>query len=393
MAGVEIHTYADVVDGLAEFVGAHSQSANQSQLRKSIQSAYLEITQVFDWSFLNVNGRIHLKAAENTGTCVYDHTGGSSERLLTLTDATWPDWVIDASIQFGGVVSDIESELTTTTATLDAMMNPGKDVESGSFTLYPRWYRLPADFVSFTTPMEDTPWRLGTYITPTEMAQRDRYNPQTGDICYYTIGPVPDLLGAMGLFVYPASNADETFDFVYKRRPRQLRYAGTDANDYGGTIGGTAAAITGTDTAFESSMGGSILRIGGASYRPTGVEGLHPWVEQRSIKSVSSTTELTLDATATAYSGTWSGKKYTITDPIDLDVVVYDAFLRLCEKKAAEALDLKSVSQITRVAANAMALAKGGDARVKQRRVAGGGTAAGTRWAHTDRSTRVEAGV
>ncbi len=396
MPAVEIHTYADAIDNLAEFTGAHSRSANQSELRKCVQSAYREIAMVRDWSFLNVNGRVHLKAAKSTGTMVYDHTGGEEERLLTLSSATFPDWIIDASVQFGDVVSDIEGIDTTdptTIATLDAMMNPGKDVASGEFTLYPRWYRLPADFMSFTTPMEARTWRLGEYLTFTEMAQLDRFVPQTGDIRYHTIAPVPDLYGALGLFVYPASNADETFDFVYKRWPRQLRYAGYDNSEYTGTIGGTAAAITGTDTAFESSMAGSILRVGGTTLRPSGVEGLSPWVEQRSIKSVASTTGLTLDASVTAYTGTWSGKKYAITDPIDLDIAAYDAFLRLCEKKVAEHLDLKSLLQITRSADNALALAKGGDSRVKQRRVAGGGVPIGTRLAYTDRSTRVEGGL
>ena len=393
MPAAEIHTYADVIASLAEFVGAHGASASQARMRLCVQSAYREITQAHDWSFLNVSGRIQLKAAESTGACVYDHTGGAAERLLTLTGATWPDWVIDASVQFGGVVSDIETEESTTTATLDAMMNPGQDVASGDFTLYPRWYRLPADFVSFTAPMETTSWRLGQYISPTELAQLDRYTPLTGDIRYYTVAPVPDVYGAMGLFVYPASNADETIDFVYKRRPRQLRYTGLDGNDFAGTIAGLADAITGTETAFESSMEGAILRIGGTSYRPTGIEGLYPWVEQRSIKSVTNATGLTLDASVTAYSWSWSSKKYTITDPIDLDVVAYDAFLRLCEKHAANLLDMKGKRDIARMADNAMALAKCGDARVKQRRVAGFGAIVGTRLAYTDRSTRVEAGT
>lgn len=393
MPAVEIHTYADAIDNLDEFVGPHGTSTSQRQLRLCIQSAYRELTQAHDWSFLQVNGRIHLKEAENTGTCVYDHTGGSSERLLTLTGATWPTWIADGSIQFGGVVSDIEASVTTTTATLDATMNPGEDVESGKFTLYPRWYRLPADFISFTAPMETTAWRLGQYVTPTEMAQFDRYRPSTGDIQHYTVAPVPDLYGVMGLFVHPASNADETIDFVYKRRPRQLRYAGLDPNDFAGTIAGLAAAITGSSTAFESSMAGSILRIGGTTKRPTGIEGLNPWVEQRSIKSVASTTAMTLDASVTAYSGSWSGKKYTITDPLDLDVVAYDAFLRLCEKHAANMMDLKGKQGIAQEATNALAIAKGGDARVRQRRFAGGGTVVGTRMAHTSRSTRVETGV
>ena len=74
----------------------------------------------------------------NTGQVSYDHTGGSSERLVTLTGGSWPGWVsTDAAITIAGTRYSIASVPTTTTLTLSAtsstdVNNPGTDVSSTS---------------------------------------------------------------------------------------------------------------------------------------------------------------------------------------------------------------------------------------------------------------------
>lgn len=75
----------------------------------------------------------------NTGTVSYDHTGGSSERLVTLSGGSFPAWVdTDAAITIAGVRYPIASVLSSTTLTLNAasstntVNNPGADVGSTS---------------------------------------------------------------------------------------------------------------------------------------------------------------------------------------------------------------------------------------------------------------------
>jgi len=90
-------------------------------------------------------------------------------------------------------------------------------------------------------------------------------------------------------------------------------------------------------------MVNSILRIGkSTTYAPAGLESQYPYGEQRVVKSVASSTSLTLDANVAT---SRSGVKYRISDPIDLDVILYDAFLRCCDKHLARALRAKNYRQ------------------------------------------------
>lgn len=367
----EVYTYADALDHLSDFLQGHGQSADQAKLRRAILAAYREVTAAHDWSFLTIPGRIQLRAPQTTGTVVYTH----ATRILTLTGATWPQtWVEDAAVRFDGLVCDVQSYTDGTNVVLDAITNPGADVASTTYSLYPRWYALPADFAAFDGPLEETTWLQSRYISPKEWLSLDRYRSDTGDVSWYTVMAVPDLYGQMGLFIHPPSNAAETLDFVYKRRPRGLRYSGHDTAEMAGTvtISAGSASVTGHGTGFSAAMVGSLLRIGDSStYWPTGIEGGYPYVEQRSIKTrtvAAGAAAITLDAGVTLEV---NSKKYRVTDPIDFDAAAIDALLRCAEKQIARLMNLKDRAEITKLAADAMQLARWGDTRIRQRRVVG----------------------
>ncbi len=365
-----LFTYADAISDLSDFIRGYGLSAPQEVLRRCVKQAYRQLFEAHDWSFLYSPGRIQLQAAESTGTVVYDHTGGTYERQLTLTGATWPAWVEDAAVRFNSVVCEVESRKSDTVVTLDATLNPGADVASTSFVVYPRWYVLPPDFGAMTRPLETSKWIGARNISPTEMLALDRYREDTGNIKYYSIGRAQGLYGSMALSVFPPSNVTETLDFVFKKRQRDLRYTGHDGGDYAGTLSVSqdSAAVTGSGTSFVSGMVGSILRLGDTSDKPTGRDGLHPWAEQRAIVAVANATTLTLDADVTT---TYSSVKYVVTDPLDFDVTVYDAFLALCERNLAIARDFKDKVFFVARATEELFKAKGGEGRVQQRRIAG----------------------
>ena len=361
-----LFTYADAIADLVDFTQGHGLGAPQPAIRSAVRQAYRQLFAVHDWSFGYSPGRIQLQAAVSTGTVVYTH----STRTLVLTGATWPSWILDAVVRFNNVVCEVDTQTDSTTIVLDATLNPGADVASTTFSCYPRWYVLPPDFGAMTRPLEKTAWLGARNISPTEMLALDRYREDTGDIKYYSIGRAQGLYGSMALSVHPASNATETLDFVYKKRQRDLRYTGHDGTDYAGTLSVSqdTAAVTGAGTSFVSGMVGSILRLGDTSDRPTGIEGLHPWAEQRAISAVTDSTTLTLDANVTTG---YSAVKYVITDPLDFDVAVYDAFLALCERNLAVARDWKNKADFVALANKAVFDAKCADGRVQQRRIAG----------------------
>jgi len=77
---------------------------------------------------------------------------------------------------------------------------------------------------------------------------------------------------------------------------------------------------------------------------------------------------LTLDASVTTGR---SGVKCVVTDPIDLDISLQDAFLRCAEKHLAFARNFDGKEKIAAIAEDALFRAKCADGRVCERRVAG----------------------
>lgn len=375
----QVFTFCDAIHELEEFAREASISAAGRTIRGAIRRAYREIISAHDWSCLRANGRIFLKACQDTGTVTYDHTGGTYERELTLSGASWPTDAINYSVRIetdnGDVVCDIDERKSDTVVTLNATMNPGADIAAGAeYTCYPRYYRLPNDYLSMDQPVEEALDTLGQYISPAEMLNLDRYTSTSGDVEYFTIMPVPDLYGVMGLYVYPYADADRTLDFVYRRKPRELRYIGTDVSESPGTItvsdgSTTVSAYGGTISIFTADHIGSILRIGTSSTKlPTGLDGLLPYAEQRTILEYTSDVEVTVDAEIQT---TRSSVKYSITDPIDLDAMVYDAMMANAKMFIAYEKGAKNADQLAGLAANSLFRAKCADTRVTQRRVAG----------------------
>lgn len=347
-------TYADMIEHLVEFASGHEIPVTQTVLRQAIEEAYEEIASAHDWPFLQRQGRIHLRAAQRTGTVSYTH----ATRTITLSGATFPAWAKDASIRFGGLLSDIEERIDDTTATLNAAMNPGKDVAETTYQLFPRWYHLPEGFLRFTGPYAEDSYRWGSPISLTEMLECYRYHDDIGEILYHAIAETPDVYGRMALYVWPPSAADATLDYIYTRRPRGLRFSGHDAGDWAGTVSvayGSSGAV-GAGTAFDEEQAGSILRIGRDANRPTGYTGEHPFALERAIKVVADAAHLAMDG---ASPKTLSGVGYMVTDPVDLGKAAHNAFRRLCELRLVAKRNHKLVERCQELADRALLEAMG----------------------------------
>lgn len=370
MSAPQIITYRDAIDAAVDFLSGNAGSAASKDVRRCVHSALREVTDANDWSFLHKHGRIHLHAAE-TCTITYDHTGGTVERKLTIGTGSWPSWAVDAVVRIGDVVSYVATRESATVLTLDSVLNPGADIAAGtSCTIYPNYYALPTDFRSFDGPWGENSWSLGIGLSPSEMMAMDRFESSTGTIAYYCVRAIDDLIGTLGLFIAPASDADETIDFLYSRRPRQLRYSGHDTVDTAGTISVTAgsAAVTGSGTHFETRMIGSVLRVGqDTTHIPEGLSGQYPFDDERTIIAVTGATAATLDANIVTAR---SAVKYCISDPIDIDSSAQNAFFRCLEKHLAIARNMKTKAEAIQLYNEALFLAKGGDNHDRSRRVA-----------------------
>lgn len=373
MTKPQVFAYQDLLEAMDDFVQALGASSKQSQNRRAIEEAYREVAGSHDWSFLHVTGRVLVKAPQGTGTVTFDYTGGEYERMLQLEGATWPDWVENACIRFNDTVCDVELMKSSTVVTLDAQMCPLENVEATTYSLFPRWYILPSDFVSMDRPMDaSNAWKLGEVRSISEILELLHNDTSTGDTDYYAVGPAPDLYGSMALYIWPPSDATEALTFPYKRRPRELRYSGLDiGTDAAGTVSVTAGdnEVTGSGSAFDVEMAGSLLRIGSSTTRlPTGIVGGTRYAEQRVIHRAPTATRILLDTTVET---TRDNVRYTITDPLDVDVAAYDAVVACARRNLVREKTPKLYPIYQDAYAKALARAKGDDYRITQRRVCG----------------------
>ena len=333
--GFSYLTFADAYDMGAAFLRGHGREASSEVIRRAIQEAHLDIINAHDWTSLEHPGRIHLHAAQTTGTITYTH----STRTLTLSGATWPTWVLDGSLILNSILCQVEAYVSSTVIILDSSLNPGDDLAAETtYRLFCPWYPLPTDFVNFTGPSGRDTWAYGQKISMTEMAGYQRnYSTSTGAARYYAIGERPNTPAEKAIYLWPFASTAEPLDFTYNRRPRELQYSGRDAADMAGTITVTSGsnAVTGSSTTFEDQMAGAMILIGrDGTAIPTGRYGLNRFAEQHRIHSITSATALALTANV---SQSLSAVKYIITDPIDIETCAQNAFLRYMEMHLAMA--------------------------------------------------------
>ncbi len=352
-----ILAYADAYAHCLRFMEGMG-PAPASVVRGAIGEAYQTVMNAHDWPFLTGNYRIQLQAPYSTGTVVYDHTGGSSERLLTLTDGTFPSDAADWSVRLDGVVCDVEQYIDSTHVTLDSVMNPGADVASTTFTLYQRWYALPNDFIAMTPPITENSL-FGKPVTMTKILRLDRQSYSSGNISCYAIGERPDVHGDMAIFPWPTAAAAASLDFIYIRRPRALRHCGHKPGDIAGTVtvAADSTALTGTNSTFVSSMQGALLRFGTTSVRGDWEFGDNPYTEQRTIRAVNATNGAAAITLASVAAQTHTTVRYRVTDPIDVHQEAHNTFLRYCEYHMGIARHLPDLDKMRRRADEALILA------------------------------------
>lgn len=298
--------YFDVVEHLITASFGGPQDAEQRDIRTAVQRAYAELTQIRDWAYYHVHGRLITSPPQTAGTV---QVSGST---VTLTGATWPSWALRSHIRIGDTVGRIGAVTSSTVATLDLGFKA--DHPAGTpYTLYRILYPLPVDFRNLDEPSDEYNWWSGLYITPDVAMKLERVSNSSGAPYHWTIIKDPDSDGwAIKLLGYPT--VAETIDFTYRRTARPIRLSGHETSARAGTIARSTTAVTGTSTQFSVGMIGSILRVGDTSNIPGPQSSITPWVSESKITDVSSATALVTESSGTVAGST----KYLITDPIDM---------------------------------------------------------------------------
>lgn len=342
-------------------------------VRRAIDESLRSFANLFDWSYYKQLGRIVTSASYNTGTIVYDDTGGTYERMVTLTTGTWPSWAAKGWLIIGTTPYKVDERKSDSVITLTSDTNPGADVASTTYSLLRNHYSLPADFKSggqFILVGKTTPL---VYVAPqdwTNVAARLPTN--AGQPWWYTFLGSEDTKGQRDFYTYPATDAAYNIDFMYFRRPRSI-----STFEYKtGTVTCTANSdtLTGSGTAWTEAMEGAIIRLSPSSGTlPSGIEGENPAAYEATIKEVDTNAQTIRVQLGDEPTQSLSGVKHMISDPIDVEEgVMMNAFTRLCEWQLAKIRRLSVQEQARATFLEEFAFAKDADAISRHERIAGG---------------------
>lgn len=325
MAQTSIFTMSDVMAHLADWNNAPTTDAiTQRKMKRAVTSAYREFMESRTWAQLMDRGRISTVASYNTGTIAYTQ----STRTVTLTGGTFPSWSGLGRIIFGSPALEypVVSMTDGNNLVLDINQNPGADMAGGAaYNLWQDQYPLPVNCQQVGT-MKDA-YRNVTleFMEPNDWVRERPFNTFAAVPRYFTITGDPSYLGAMCIRLLPPPNIVYTFDFMYKRMPRQMT-----CNSYTtGKVTTSTTTVTGSGTTFTSAMVGCIIRCSSSTTAVTGLEGSNPYYAQRVITAFSTATSVTIDQ---ALSAEQTGVAFEISDPIEMESnAMYTAFLRRCE--------------------------------------------------------------
>lgn len=373
MPTTRLVTYGELIDHLVDFVEGDPSATVQRDARRAIQNGLDVFANEHPWTLYYESGRLVTVAPYGTGTVEYDHTGGTYERMLTLTDGTWPSWATYGYVVLNNVEYQIAERISGSILMLSLHGNPGDDVAAGAtYSLRRDSYPLPADFIAADEFINVSQVLGMEYVHPRWWLQRQRLTISPGFPTIYTFMGDPNYLGTLAARFYPPPDAAYSLDFLYRRRPRPMTIDEESNGKVSIAISGTA--VTGSGTVFADRHAGCIMRFGSASAMPEPISGASPFAYERVVTSVTSATGLTLDSSIPE---TLTSVYYTISDPLDIEAgAMRVAFLRCIEMEMGRARNMKGVDAMEAAYQRALNLAKEADSRSFARRGAGPGARA-----------------
>lgn len=321
------------------------------------------------WSYYRRRAVINTVACQTTGTVTFTY----ATRTVTLTGATFPTDVRYYRLIIGNTSYDIASYTDSTHIVLPETSNPGADVSSSTYTLYKSEYPLPTDFRRLVGLFDTLQRRLIEIISDStdQMLQvAALWSP--GVPLFAAIRNTGNYLDRISL-VFAAAPVDaRPYDLLYDARPRPFVIPEKYSD---GTVSTSGTALTGSSTAFPSNCAGCVMRFSSnASDEPTGPFGSlvgnqnvdnPPAFSSQVLKYTSGTSLTLVDAPSTDFSGV----KYTLSDPVDVeDGAMWTAFLRMAEAHYARMMNYENRTEREAAAQLALLVAKENDVRTLDKR-------------------------
>lgn len=379
---VQLWTLADMVEWLLDVSGANGTAEERRKARRVVIDAYREFPQRDEWTYFKRPFNFTTEPSQSDGTIAFDLTGGTHERQVTLSGATWPE-----NARFGDLIIDkahypIEDRKSDTVVTLPEGNAPTADIAAGaSYTYYRSKYPAPIDYRKGSELIcFDDSGRTLEYLAPADLQafKAALPGPQSWQF-KYTIRPSAEFYSGLAFEVSPPPSGEKTYSGTYCADPRPIGTFGTGVEYSTGTVSVSGTEVTGTSTVWSTRMIGCLMRfttsttlvptgLGGSRPTSSGTATDNPYLEQRVVNDVPGATAITLDQSMT---GAYSGVKYSIGDPLDLDYhCMLDALKALCEWRWVTAIKSDRVTIRDREDAwrREFARARGADDRIPDER-------------------------
>lgn len=369
MPTVTLTTYRDALDHAYDYLGDDRSARAARSARQAVLGAYRRLGQETKWTLYYHRHRFSTNAPYSTGTVTFDFTGGTYERELTLASGTWPEWAAYGAVVLNNIAYEVAERKSSTVLTLTVASNPGADVAAGTtYSLVRDTYPLPVDFLACDRLLNLTNTVPVFYGHPRQWANRQVVYQSAGSPYLFSVTGEPNYQGVLALQLYPAPDQAYAFEYLYQRKPRPLT---VDEYKVGTvSVSAGATAVTGSGTAWTSAHVGSVIRFGDTLNHPTGLTGTYPFQEERVVMEVTNTTALVVDA---ALVNTYSGNKYVLSDPVDVDEVMLNAFWRGIALELSKLRRIEGLGDVTALYQMDLRQAMAADSRHMGRRAAGDG--------------------
>lgn len=330
----ELWTFQDAIDHLIDLKGPDRTLVTLRKAKRAIVEAYRDLASYRRWTYYQQRARITTVASYTTGTVQYTN----STRTLAISGGTWPSWITSGIVQINQIPYQVDSVDPNTAANiiLSPTSNPGADLAAGtSFVAYQESYPLPDDFQSVGATINATNLYIPVPGQVSDLIETTRLSGGPTIPRMYAFTSDPHVTDGLVIRFAPPPNQVINYEVYYQRRGRRL---GVD-NYSTGTLTTTAGStsVTGSGTAFTSLHAGCVVRFSADSANlPTSIYGssdstinTNPAVFQGIIQSVTSGTAFKLQSAAPT---SLSGVKFTVSDPIEVEVgAMFTAFLRKAE--------------------------------------------------------------
>jgi hypothetical protein len=311
----EVLTLNDMVHSLTLRSGAQPSDRHNARMVKAIQSAIRSLHTKHPWTYYKSQTRF-TTSPEVAMEITYDRTGGSTERLVTITsDSEWPADAAYGELFIGDKIYRVHRRLSDTTATLEPDHSPSADY-TGEATWRRRAYSFGREIIKVEYAHNITANRPLTSLPHAEFGASAYSQVVSGYTRNFSWQNHGGKFGGSEFVLHPAPIAEETIEVSALMLPIVPTITSVTGTDMAGSSGGYT--LTSTAGAFSSRHVGCIVRVSINSTAPTELNSDN-WDFQAFVTAVNSATSITIsDPLPQSY----SARGYVISSPIDIEASV-----------------------------------------------------------------------